>query len=308
MLTDLFPVTEDGYMLISESRSFGLTDDLSAEDEYAKQFNVDDTYTQNLTKGLRYLLPKKKYGHIIEIGCGTGILSRALALSIDSDELVISDSSQKFLSMTKRRIGDVREGVSYAILNGDDIGRIPDGYFSVAAFRYLLHHVLDWKSFLCNISKKISPNGCIVFEEPCVEGFLLQILAAALCKVDSTDPTTTKNLDNFVKTIMWYLRTEVDKTKSEDKHLFQQDEIFSLFNDLGFLGKFYPNVGINDVYSEGTSSKFIPEFRHNLKGNFGFSDRTIEWFDKIVAPKISFIEEITKNSPRVKGIFKFTRA
>lgn len=308
MLTDFFPVTPDGFTLISESRSFGSTNDFSAEEEYAKQFNIDDTYTRNLTKGLRYLLPKKQYGPVIEIGCGTGILSRALALGIHSDELVITDSSKTFLSMTKRTIGNTREGISYAILNGEDICRIPDDYFSVVAFRYLLHHVLDWKAFLCAISKKISADGCIIFEEPCVEGFLLQILAASLCKVDSSDATTTNNLENFVNTIMWYLRTEVDKTKSEDKHLFQPDDIFSIFNELGFLGKFYPNVGINDVYSDGTSSMFISEFRHNLKSNFGFSDQTIEWFDKMVVPRISFIEEITKNSPRVKGVFKFTRA
>lgn len=308
MLTDFFPVSADGYVLISESQSFGSAN-LSGEKEYSKQFHVNDTYTHNLIRGLRYLLPNKKYGRILEIGSGTGILSKALALGIDSDGLVVSDSSKEFLSMTRHAIGDIRKDISYAVLNGCDINKLPDCYFSIVAFRYLLHHVLDWKSFLGAVSEKVLTNGCIVFEEPCVEGFLLQILATALCKADCKDSTVTSDLDNFVNTIMWYLRTEVDKTKSEDKHLFQPDEIFSFFNDLGFLGKFYPNAGINDVHSGGISTiMFIPEFRHNLKGNFGFSDKTIEWFDDVIAPRIAFIEGITKNSPRVKGVFKFTKA
>jgi SAM-dependent methyltransferase len=301
-------VNSDGYVLVSESVSFGSLPDLSGEEAYAKQFVVDDAYTQNLARGLQYLLPDKKYKRVLELGCGTGILSKALALGIVSDELVISDSSKEFLFRTQSAIGMSRKDVTYAILNGDDINRLPDCYFSVAAFRYLLHHVLDWKAFLRALSEKISPNGCIIFEEPCVEGFLLQILTAALCKIDAEDPLIAKNVDNFVNTIMWYLKTEVDKTKSEDKHLFQPDEIFSLFNDLGFFGKFYPNVGIENVHStDGGANLFIPEFRHNLKGNFGFSDQTIDWFDKVIAPKISFVEEITKNSPRVKGVYKFRK-
>jgi len=307
VLTDIFPVTADGYLLVSASRAFGSTDDQSGEEHYARQFNVDDAYTQNLIRGLQYLLPEKQYGPILEIGCGTGILSKALALGINSNEMVISDSSRQFLSMTRRTIGVLRKDVTYAVLNGDDIPKIPDGYFSIAAFRYLLHHILDWESFLRAISKVVGQGGCIVFEEPCVEGFLLQTLAIALCKADSTDPTITKNLDSFVNTIMWYLKTEVDKTNSEDKHLFQPDQIFSIFNELGFLGKFYANVGIDNIDSGTHGNMFIPAFRHNLKGNFGFGDQTVEWFDRKVAPVISYIEEITKNSPRVKGVFKFTR-
>ena len=289
-----------------------------------EQFHGDEAFLEAMISGVHQLIAQPQAKRILEIGCGTGHLSMALAKHKCMQELLVTDGSPYFLELVRDNLPPL-PGVAYGVLDADQLHLLPDGYFTTVAFRYLLHHILDWKGFLGQAVKKLAPGGVLVFEEPCVEGFLNQILAVSstmaeglvkggnwnwqfLRRRQHTEKVACKqDYQNFMDTILFYLKTRVDKTASEDKHLFQTDEIFTYMNSLGLIGEFFPNQGFNTMAHGTPPNTFIQEFRHNLAVNFGFGEKVLEIFDRRIAPNLEFINEITDNAPRIKGTFRFIK-
>ncbi len=308
----------DGIRYLSSARSFGHSD--AGEEEYAKQFSVDGDYLRCVGSGIAYVLSAaeadSKHG-ALEIGCGTGIFSHALVAATTYPRYYISDMSPAFVKRTRALLAKSRPAgaVDYLVLSSEAFDSWPQGTLSLVALRYVLHHVLDWRAFIAHASALLVPGGVLVFEEPCADGYLLQaILMQSLRKrlqdFDCSD-AVRKEIDFFISTIFWYLRTDVDKTNSEDKHLFQPTNVVGLAQDVGLRSRFYPNVGFEAV-AEGQPPRatyFVDEFRHNLKVNFGFSAETLAVFETHVAPVCDELQTISgaANGPIIKGLFVFSK-
>jgi SAM-dependent methyltransferase len=297
----------DGVTFASEPRFFGGAD--GHEDEYANQFVVDETYESSLREGLDHVLREAgvaRQGAALEIGCGTGILSRAL-ITQGFATLVVSDMSPVFVRATSRTLPSTGSPVECLVLDTDDIASVPPGSVSLVALRYVLHHVLDWHGFLAASARLLRPGGAILLEEPCSDGYLLQamLVAAAMRSGADLSADARRELKVFYDTTLWYLNTGVDKSASEDKHLFRDRELMMLLSQLGLEPSIYPNRGLDSATGELDSGYFLREFRHNLAVNFGFGADTLEVFDEHIAPVCEHLTRLADGNmgPLVKAVF-----
>lgn len=313
-----FYPSRDAIYFISKDKSFGNRED--SESQYDKQFAVDLEYIKSVQRGIEVILGNTPQvdtsGPALEIGCGSGILSTALLRNNSYKSYLITDSSHRFLKMTRTKINDYRinnDSMSLAVLNAEDITKLPREAFSLVALRYVLHHILDWRQFLSNAASLLKTGGILILEEPCREGMILQGLLMQMlpiilkAKNKRLPEEIKKDINFFTDTIKWYLRTDVDKSKSEDKHCFKVEEIITKCNDSKMKVTFYPNSGLNELahQTEDASQLFIQEFRHNLRGNFGFNDELLELFEENIVSNLKFIQDISCNncSPVCRGVF-----
>lgn len=309
---------QDEIRYLTSNRSFGGSD--VGEEAYAQQFTVGDDYINRVVAGIAHVLAAAdatQSAGALEIGCGTGIFTRALIAGTDYPSYYITDMSAEFVKGTRRAVREhlAEKPVHYLVLSSEGFDAWPESSLSLVALRYVLHHVLDWRAFVAHASRLLVPGGVLLMEEPCADGYLLQVMMmkSLLARLDSLEctPQTRTDIEFFISTIVWYLRTGVDKSQSEDKHVFQPTQLFALGQELGLRTRFYQNLGLDAVAGqvEPGATYFVDEFRHNLKVNFGFGQETLELFETHVAPLCSELALISgsANGPIIKGVFSFTR-
>jgi hypothetical protein len=73
-------------------------------------------------------------------------------------------------------------------------------------------------------------------------GFLGQFIEDALAGTGYASTTEDKNrIQNFVATMQFYSRRDVDKSQAEDKHLFRPDELMVTGREMNLELTHYPN-------------------------------------------------------------------
>jgi SAM-dependent methyltransferase len=312
-LLDGLPATDDGVLLLTSDRAFGHGEDGAGEAAYAEQFVVDTEYESALGDGLGRVLDEVRADRrrpALEIGCGTGILTRPLVRRGDYPTYVVTDASLAFVRHVRGSVGTTGSDVRYVVVDGGATDRLPARSFSLVAVRYVLHHILDWEAFLTSAAALLAPGGVLLLEEPVADGFLLQMMLANQLKAAGDLPAEVeKELDDFVGLTTWYLRRGVDKTLSEDKHLFALDEMRRWATTQGLETHVWRNLGLEELGGEARprADYFAREFRHNLAVNFGFSEATLAAFDERVAPALEQLELVGGHDlgPTVKAVFAF---
>lgn len=304
----------DGIRQVSEARHFGNQE--SGEAAYAEQFVVDDAYEEAVGAGLAALLDcigADRSAPALEVGAGTGIFSRALVARGGYPACFITDMSPRFLELTRKSMGAAvdHQRVEFVMLSSEDIGRWPKETLSLVALRFVLHHVLDWQAFIHQAALLLRPGGVLVVEEPCADGYLLQAALANMARrspavAAELTPAARHDLDFFVDTTLWYLRTGVDKRESEDKHVFALAQLLGTFRDAGLEPTFLQNRGFDSALSGRPlpAEYFVQEFRHNLAVNFGFGSETMDLFERHLAPACSDLSLVDGevNGPVVRGV------
>lgn len=281
----------DGIRLVSAPVHFGGAE--TGEEEYAKQFIRDEALEQRIGHALRRALaPMEKPAGALEVGAGTGILTRPLVQYTDYPSYFITDTSAEFLRLTRGSVALVAAGkrVDYAVLSGDELDRWPRRSLSLVVLRYVLHHVLDWERFMHTVAELLVPGGVLVMEEPCADGFVLQAALVDLLlhspSVQAETPESVRrDLEFMAGTTYFYANDAADKSQSEDKHVFPAFRLLEACREVGLVPRLYPNQGVENglkVANRGHGS-FAIDFRHNLAVNFGFGDETLAFFDRHLA-------------------------
>lgn len=282
----------DGAHLASRPVHFG--NDEAGEASYATQFARDDAAERRMANSLGRALSLAGTGApALELGAGTGIFSRALVLGTMYPTYFITDTSLEFLTRTRSTLEELGSGrdIRYVVLSGDELHTWPEQTLSLVALRFTLHHVLDWRRFIGIAARLLVPGGALTFEEPCADGFLLQAALANLARRNRklrrrAYASVRRDLDFFVGTTLYYARDDVDKAASEDKHVFAVYSLLEACRLAGLTPKLYPNQGFADALDPDAPGRcdFTAEFRHNLAVNFGFSGRTMDFFEEEIAP------------------------
>jgi ubiquinone/menaquinone biosynthesis C-methylase UbiE len=242
---------QDGILLISAPRPFQ-----HPEEDYDKQYHVDrmDVATyRSQGEALAELCDEFGWnagGPVLEIGCGTGRLSLALALSGRFQEILATDPSPAFCGITARKLRALEplcKHVRVAVMSAEDLERLPSSTFSVIALRSVLHHILDIRQFFFECSRILAPGGLLIFEEPCYEGYvlmgaILQFMPAVL-RAQGIEPgdEQLRRIQWMCDTMKWYARRDVDKSAAEDKHLFRPDELMNLCAECHLALDLFPN-------------------------------------------------------------------
>jgi len=103
-------------------------------------------------------IPQSATSDVLEIGCGTGTFTAALAGRFR--RLVAVDLSVDLLTVARRRV----PGATFARMDAHDMS-FRDSSFDAVVGVSILHH-LDWALALRNLRRLIRPGGRIGFSEP----------------------------------------------------------------------------------------------------------------------------------------------
>jgi SAM-dependent methyltransferase len=307
---------QDGrYACISEPRRFQ-HDETAYDDQYG-----NDPGDLNCGRGLVNLLREHGFdrrGPAMEIGCGTGHLSLGLVHERVFPDVLLTDPSPTFLDITaeKLRRAEIRmDRVHFGILMGEDSDRLPAGMFSLIALRSTLHHVLDVDRFIAHTARALRPGGYLVFQEPCMEGYVMMGALAqfmpALCGAAQEDLSEEQRerVKMFIRTMHFYARRDMDKSKAEDKHLFRVDELMESARKAGLTMQFHANMTFEHFAASRRrrppADRFREFFRNYLQYCMSFDDNLLDRFDRQLGPYCDWLDELSVagSGPYLHGLF-----
>lgn len=263
---------EQGIFAISPSRFFQ-----HPEDAYDAQYGNDTLDLQDHQREGNVLLDLcEEFGYdrakpALEIGCGTGRVSLSLVLSGRMGDFLITDPSPAFCRITASKLCKLTPpptNVKLGVLLAEEINRLPKNVFSLIVLRSTLHHILNIRQFFSDCAEILAPGGLILFEEPCYEGYVL-MGAITQCMPDILKANgvrlSKKHLNDiqmFADTMKFYARRDLDKSASEDKHLFRVDELMRICLDFGMRLEHFPNrvFGNIDRRNAPLESDYFVEF------------------------------------------------
>lgn len=303
----------DGIRLVSTPIRFG--GGAGGEQAYAEQFARDEALERNIAAGLqRVLSVADRSGPALEIGAGTGILTRPLIAATSYPQYFISDTSLEFLRRTRESVPTPSgRQVDFVTLSGDELDRWPEATLSLVVLRYTLHHVLDWQGFVATAARLLRPGGVLLCEEPCADGFVLQAGMANVLRhsprlLSKAAKPVRRDLDFFVSTTLFYARSGLDKSAAEDKHLFATYQLLNVCRSCGLEPTLFPNEGLDGRLDpdQPVASPFRAEFRHNLAVNFGFDATTLEFCEEHLLPACEELAGLTPTGggPVVKAVLR----
>ncbi len=143
---------------------------MSASNQYSLTGNVPEMYERNMVpavfepfaKGLLAFADLREGQHILDVACGTGIVSRlAWPKVAPSGSVVGLDINAGMLAVARNVCGD---GISVEWKEGDVASMpISDGTFDVALCQHGLQYFPDKPAALAEMRRVLRPSGRLVF-------------------------------------------------------------------------------------------------------------------------------------------------
>ncbi len=115
----------------------------------------------NIRGHLRHL-PISANDRVLDVGCGSGSMSRLIARSFPQAEVVGVDLRERYLDFARARSRD--EGIRNVTFGGGDVFALPfaDASFDVVWTKYLLQWLKEPKSALAELKRVTKPGGLVV--------------------------------------------------------------------------------------------------------------------------------------------------
>lgn len=134
------------------------------DEDVTETFGVYHRYL--LEPYLDHLVKRSGPGRALDLGCGTGVVS--IALAARGFEVVGVDHSKEMLSIAERKMTDRVVTGSCRFLVGD-VRNLPfeDGAFDCVTCQGLLHHLPEMESCLRELDRVLRPGGSFYISEPC---------------------------------------------------------------------------------------------------------------------------------------------
>jgi tetratricopeptide (TPR) repeat protein len=307
---------QDGvYFLISNPQEFA-----HDETKYDEQHNIAEM-EMKVGRGLVKLLNEKEAdftGPALEIGCGTGLLSVGLARHAAFPFIILTDPSPRFLELTLQKLvlSEVPLApIRLAVLRGEDLERLPSNEFSLVVLRSVLHHVLDVKKFISDVARSLRPGGILTFQESCMEGYVMMGVLAQFIPIvikesgHMLNKIQIQQIELFIKTMHFYARRDIDKSRAEDKHLFRVDELIELCSYSGLNLEFMPNMTYeafsNDPNTHNITKRFFAFFHDYLKYLMSFDHNLMDLIDTHFSKYCTILDDLSAKSNGIymQGVF-----
>lgn len=187
---------------------------------------------------------------ILEIGCGSGRITKDLAKYVKS--IIAIDPDSNSLKIAKNNLDF--NNITFIKGLGENLSFLKDKKFDIIIYSLSLHHI-PYKNMLLSLKQAcnlLNDNGEIIIIEPDKEGSLIQ--AEELFNVGDGDET-------FVKQKAIEAIESLDKYKIIKKDYF--NTLFYFDNEIDFLENMLPNYKTqpNNLISE------IKTFLNNYEQN-----------------------------------------
>jgi len=141
-------------------------------DAYDHEHGIDDSSSISLYRQIRQIAGPRwpaSLGSVIEVGCGTGLFSRALLSEGDATEVVLTDISSAMLRQCRGNLNHhgllPNAPVAFATYSSQE-DCFQDSAFDSCIGTSALHHILDLASFLGHVARGLRPQGRAFFMEP----------------------------------------------------------------------------------------------------------------------------------------------
>jgi ubiquinone/menaquinone biosynthesis C-methylase UbiE/uncharacterized protein YbaR (Trm112 family) len=179
---------------------------------------------------------------MLEIGAGTGLLTRGLLQSGRFGTVHVSDISLAFLRVLKTRMSDIDDRARYYVFDANAVP-FQDASFDVIVGNSVLHHFLDYADTLAACYRLLREGGLAVFCEPAIQGkIIVGFMVKLMLELEQRyelgvfDEAEQKKLRMIVSNITKAKRLTTRKALSqlEDKYIFDIPSMTALGRHLGF--------------------------------------------------------------------------
>jgi tRNA (cmo5U34)-methyltransferase len=118
-------------------------------------------YDELLARTVEYM--PAEAARVVELGCGTGNLSVAVADRYPAAELTVVDGSAEMLALTRQRLGVERRAVCVEA-RFEDLALEP-GAFDLVTSSISLHHVVDKAALFRRLHAALKTGGHLVYAD-----------------------------------------------------------------------------------------------------------------------------------------------
>jgi 2-polyprenyl-3-methyl-5-hydroxy-6-metoxy-1,4-benzoquinol methylase len=224
------------------------TGPLSDPEQYDALHHIDDERSAARYRDLKHLAAERwptMLGSVLEVGCGTGLLTRAMVQNGDASDAVVTDISLPMLRATRAHLEKSgllsRIPLTFATHDGTE-PVFRDATFDTCAGTSVLHHMLDVRGFLSHTFRWLEPGGRAFFTEPNLRYHraLGQTLADILAVLYREDPAFSHGKQSLLNTVSQWRRGILHQgdlpflAGLEDKHMFAADAFETMGREVGF--------------------------------------------------------------------------
>ena len=106
-------------------------------------------------------------GPVLEIGCGTGLLSSELAALVSGRGLTLSDLAPAMVGHCRRKIdliGRAHPNIQYEVLDGEQLTR--QGVYALVCANFAVHWFVDMEAGLIRLLQALKPGGYLLCSYP----------------------------------------------------------------------------------------------------------------------------------------------
>ena len=151
--------------------------DLSRSAQVAARFAARaDTYDRHATlqadvaDRLAAFLPEGRAPDVLEIGCGTGLLTRKLVAAYRQGRFLVTDLAPEMLAVCRRNVAArAGQSIRFALMNAE-APELPDR-FDLIATSMALQWMSDPVDALARLRRLLRPGGSLVYATLGPEGF-----------------------------------------------------------------------------------------------------------------------------------------
>jgi malonyl-CoA O-methyltransferase len=123
---------------------------------YNSAADLQKRIARTLATTMRELKPK----NILEIGCGTGLLSRELLTLFPTAEILLTDIAPNMLNACQKDLNTIAN-IKTLCIDGEKINL--NTQFDLISSSMTMHWFNDFKSSLANLIAHLAPNGVLQF-------------------------------------------------------------------------------------------------------------------------------------------------
>lgn len=139
----------------------------------ASTYNAHATVQQTCARSLLQIMDKYESslpeGAVLEIGCGTGLISQGLVQRFSQRQLLITDLSPEMWQFCQSALAISAEAITFASLDGEQLQNLPAGFpdrYAAIVSGFVLQWFQDPHLSLCDWIDRLQTGGCLFLSFP----------------------------------------------------------------------------------------------------------------------------------------------
>lgn len=137
-----------------------------AANSYDAHGNIQKIAADRLSKSLDPWRDWVPAGPILELGAGTGFLTRELIRMYPKRALVITDVSEELLEINRRKHADKHPNIEFRLLDANDLSNEPENHYALITHSFMMQWVHPPEQGMIAQTKILKDGGLILCTFP----------------------------------------------------------------------------------------------------------------------------------------------